>query len=693
MLIPSVALEYLLKGAPIAKGADLTGIMVLTHCLAEDYLGRAVDLLEDAGLFSHPFEDEEVRVFDTYDDLVNACNNLMLSPVSALEFETDRNDFDWLEAFGDAGESSQLRWFAKVSVESVCRKTANLEVYAELKMAIGPHATEEARADRGGVFYCMVGGEGGGQLCSAIRRYLYGQGENTTSPAFLSHRIADFFLETTWPEPYRYHPNNLDDYPYDLYRRASWKAAGKDAWPSLVQNRMSEAIKKLPTLYAILEDLIEEPAGLTREYQTVGDLVLAAMVDPCALPFWKILSVENYLKNEYGGFIISEREGGVETAGILQKLLPRLRQALPAKTGATSTSTSEELTAPKPGQITRALADQKYAQIETKYMEELRAPSTLNDQRVTILGASLSCGSILPHAVLFATKGMRLSVYIGHTGSDFLTLLYADRHLLGLLLGQTLAYDPVEKKVPKELLTFKLSKPVVEMITEFKWDELDPLNDMLLKLRAETAGTQFAKHKIDAIYHSADMVLHIKDTLGKIFIAIGYPATVQTDLGMSFQDLLDRVNRILEFALALPTDEQRGVHKLIDDIVARAFVAAQEGAKRAIYGPSPADRRLPPWLSAEEAVYIELNEIMDHMKDAAKWRRRLGGSFLQKAKAASLPGFSYAPLPARTTPLPSASVSCRESSAQAPEFASHSGPPRCQKAEAGTGRLPINHGL
>ena len=51
MLVPSVVLEYLLQDAPIAKRANLTGIMVLTHCLAEDYLGRVFDLLEDAGLF------------------------------------------------------------------------------------------------------------------------------------------------------------------------------------------------------------------------------------------------------------------------------------------------------------------------------------------------------------------------------------------------------------------------------------------------------------------------------------------------------------------------------------------------------------------------------------------------------------------------------------------------------------------
>ena len=49
MLIPSVALEYLLQGAPIAKG-----IMVLTHCLAEDYLGRAVDLERRRRRFAEP---------------------------------------------------------------------------------------------------------------------------------------------------------------------------------------------------------------------------------------------------------------------------------------------------------------------------------------------------------------------------------------------------------------------------------------------------------------------------------------------------------------------------------------------------------------------------------------------------------------------------------------------------------------
>ena len=60
---------------------------------------------------------------------------------------------------------------------------------------------------------------------------------------------------------------------------------------------------------------------------------------------------------------------------------------------------------------------------------------------------------ILPKAVLLATTGSKLSVYTGARGTDFLTLLHGQRHLLGLYLMRSLAYDEVEQEVPTHMRT------------------------------------------------------------------------------------------------------------------------------------------------------------------------------------------------------------------------------------------------
>ena len=65
-----------------------------------------------------------------------------------------------------------------------------------------------------------------------------------------------------------------------------------------------------------------------------------------------------------------------------------------------------------------------------------------------MLGTCLTAQTVLPHTVLFATKGTRMAVYIGQTGTDFLALLHSKRHLMRRYLWQSLAYDEEAKEVP-----------------------------------------------------------------------------------------------------------------------------------------------------------------------------------------------------------------------------------------------------
>ena len=47
-----------------------------------------------------------------------------------------------------------------------------------------------------------------------------------------------------------------------------------------------------------------------------------------------------------------------------------------------------------------------------------------------MIGTCLTAKTVMPHTVLFATKGTRIAVYIGQTGTDFLALLHSKRHLM-----------------------------------------------------------------------------------------------------------------------------------------------------------------------------------------------------------------------------------------------------------------------
>ena len=57
-----------------------------------------------------------------------------------------------------------------------------------------------------------------------------------------------------------------------------------------------------------------------------------------------------------------------------------------------------------------------------------------------VIKGSLSAKTVLPHTVLFAAAGMRISCYVGQ-GGDFLALLHDRRHLMSVFTGKNLAYD------------------------------------------------------------------------------------------------------------------------------------------------------------------------------------------------------------------------------------------------------------
>ena len=220
--------------------------------------------------------------------------------------------------------------------------------------------------------------------------------------------------------------------------------------------------------------------------QNIGDLMLANDAIP-RLVFWKILEVEAALKKDHGDLIDSELAEGKGSADIVTKVGERARanyQAASTKQVGPEAG-GEELRGPKPGQMQRALAEKSHAKLEAKYTIKLEARDTTVSEQLTIIGDSLVAETVLTTAVLFHSKGVRMSVYLHSAGADFLALLSGVRHLMPLYFGQTLAYDADLKAVPPDLSTFCWSDDECRRFLDFEWHTLDPLNECILKLRGE----------------------------------------------------------------------------------------------------------------------------------------------------------------------------------------------------------------
>ena len=647
-IVPGVFIEGLFRRAPVPDWTKLIPEHFMTKCLdVDNYMVEALDLLIKEGLLAQAEDDgDEVLVeFNEMDDLYQASDKLVLALKDEPELAVGQRCLEWLEGFNGGPSDAPIAYFAKYSFGDLCKPTGDLTLYIALSFMTGARSTEASRLDRSASFFVLIGGNEGGQLMQAVKSFYYTgtHAGQPMDPAFLLTRLADFLADSQWPAPYDIYYPKLIDYAFDLPRRVAWKTAGRIEWGPLVQNKLPKVLRRsLPTLLLIFEDYLDEPAALVREIQSLGDYVLPGD-DASKLVFWKILEVEQTLRRKFGDLVDTEVEGGTSSSALIEKLKDRLRagRAEGRAQDSGGAGTSDELRGPKPSQVAKAAAEKDFTRLEVKYTPLLLAGRMTNVEKLTMFKEVLTSKTVLGHAVIFAWKGARLSLYIGAGGSEFLTLLYAERHLFAYYLGQSLAYDDDLGSVPAALKTFHYHPSQTALTCEVEWDALDPFNYCLLLMMGEEAGTQFVKYSIKNLYHDGDMLARLRELMSKKFESIGYPREVPIDEGMSVRQAYGRLIKLQKFALALEQEEQKAAYERVDYFKSGLTQHAADNFKRVVYGPRLAGARLGPWVRADEPIVIELIECDAAVTDAATFRRRLGvGIFGKKAQAASLPNLS-----------------------------------------------------
>ena len=97
-----------------------------------------------------------------------------------------------------------------------------------------------------------------------------------------------------------------------------------------------------------------------------------------------------------------------------------------------------------------------------------------------------------------------MTIYTWQTGTDFLALARAKRHLLVRCFGQSLAYDTDTQMVPESLIYFEFDEQELLKLTELQWDSLDFLNGLFLELMGAEVGTTFNHVTTQNLYHRAE---------------------------------------------------------------------------------------------------------------------------------------------------------------------------------------------
>ncbi|MDC0525646.1 hypothetical protein OAO87_01510 [bacterium] len=663
-LVPSAYIEALFAHATVPHPERLKPVKFLVKCLGwDEFVGPGLDKLIEEGLLTEQGDDgDDVPViFDDINDLYAKAAAIVEGLKDDPSMVVDETKFEWLEGFTNRAVDTDLTWFYGLDLEMLTATTKNLTLYVDLNFIVGPRSMEDARIEVGGTCHTMVATTGGGQLGQAIKTF-YTLDQHVTT-AFLLRRLVDFLADSAWPDFYQHHFSRWEDYAFDLPSRALWHTATRQQWAAIVQNKLARTLRRnMPTLHQLFFDFYLASNTLVREVQGLGDVLLQGE-DAQKLPFYNLPRIETILAKDYAEVIEAERDEDSTTETILQKVLARAKAMKASEKGVGQGAAMDDMVinqGPKPGQMTRAFGVHAYVMLELKYLEPLQGRSMTVEDILAMFGDCFTSGTVLPHAVLFATKGTRMAVYIGQAGSDFMALLHAQRHLLPRFLGQSLAFDADAGAVPDTMTNFEFDELELVKLTEFLWDELDFLNGLFLKLMGSEVGTTFAVVTTANLYHRGDMLNYIQDIYGKLFLILGFAASVDATEGWTFPEFIGKIKRIQKYAIALPPDEQRGAYDLIDQYKRRAFVASAQDTKWAVYGPSPAVQCLRAWLKASESVYFDINETIKALADSALWRRRLGPIGGRPTVAAAPAGFGAVKGSVREADEPSRSASRKQ---------------------------------
>lgn len=641
LVVPAAKLENLFRYANVNdpeawKQPAQPVPLFVQSCLHKDWLSHNIDKLVEDGLLERADgddDDDEPRIFTDINELQERCDEI----VKAGDYVVEDDSLDTYEALTNS--SGVGDWLPLVTMYDLVITSRNLTAYCALSLAVGPRDVDRLRPSA--QLKLAAVSPTGGLIMDAVKIWHVGREASAVPPTQLVRHLPAFFEETEWPFPYAIEFDDTMDYLLDLPKRIQWQSATGSLWQVLVKGRLGIAVSRLSPLDALMEDHRRKPSLLVRDVQRVGHALLPGD-GADKLVLWRISELNEKLRTEWSDYIYEKQAASEDTTAIVNKLVeaPEGRGGRGTGDGSiereiTGATEAGGMVAPKQKQMERALRAESYLRLEHEFLDPLRTKGQPQKDVLRMLAKCFKETTVLPKAVLFGTQGMRLSIYT----SDFLDLVRDERESLGLYIGQSLAWDDDEKCVPEELTTFTYDADQLKLFTSFKWDEMDPLNSCILKLRAEETGARFNEHDKGEVYHDGDMIALVSELYGRLFQSIGYPEKVDSAEGLTFEDFMRKIKKLYTKSMGLDEQEAANLFKLIDQYVGQAFTAAAANARKIIYGASPADRELRAWLPASTPMLRNLTQTLTQMKSIASMRRALPDVFNKQPTARTLRGF------------------------------------------------------
>jgi hypothetical protein len=642
-IAPHLAFERLAREARVEDPDGLSGTRLLPACLHVNFLADVIDAAIELGVLTGGDEDgDDVRVFATYEELLAAFDAVIQENPEEARFLPDSGSFDAYEPFVAGGVG---QWVDAMMLDKVTRRTGSLRQYVELAEIFGPRALQVERNDASSQFAMMVGGADRGLLIQTVKKYYYGE-DSTAAVQFLTGRLQNFLLDTRWESPWDVSSHDPVYYTLDLPNRAKQITASRATWPTLVREKIVKALPRLSPFDVLLEDVSTQPQVIIRALVAIGDAVLPGE-NSQKLAFANIITVRDYVAEHYTDYIQEQRRAGKNSAELCKLLL----QDITAQ-GGVAPSTEKEVTphsedarrdrivAPKPRQIRKAMVSPSFVRLASEYVPSLRDGCLSSEATLEMLGDVLTAPTVLPKVVLLASTSSRSSPYT-HL-SDFLNLLKDKQTNMLLYLGQSLAFDEEEGEVAEHMEQFEYNAREFSLLCAGRWSEMDHLNHVLLALSGEDGGVKFATHDVKRLYHFEGMYGHLIKHVSKLWWSIGYPKHIDRSRGLTYAGFLRKLQRLVEKSAAMEPEPCSRLLALVDEFAEEGYKRAATNWDLTVYGSSPGDRELGPWLPASEPLLKKIDDLLKELKKTAQFFQRTQGVFQAKRQASMLPGWEQA---------------------------------------------------
>ena len=634
-VVPVAMITSLLREMKVPDPDVLHELAALLNVLGLEKITEALEALVGGGLMTDEDDAAATREYRNGTELQRSSDKMVARLTNTMtELQVTREeDFESVDEAD--GLSPQFDWLAILSVADLVRRSRTLYAFAELDKIIGAKAVD---TERGEAPQLNAMAADDGLLLAQVNSHFFGGKAPANNPQFLAARLGPFLIETKWPTVLNVETFLFSEYATNLGARASWKTADRETWLRIMVPIIEHVLgPDLPLLTKLMYSFKGEPEECVRQIERLGDILLVGQ-DSSKRVFKELATLETALRGTYQGLILASHVRLDPSTDTIEKIRGLADKPGPNRGAKDDGEGADERdkTSDDPGQdqVQRALASESHTELAANWVDRLGKNKLF--PRLKLYKDVFKVSDVAPKAVLMKKAGQRLTCFTGR--SHFLSKLADEADGLDLYFGQTLVYNKALKKVPEDMRNIKLDSVTTRQLCDLKWEEMDILNAIVLKVRSAEVATDFSKHSSARLYHDGALIIHVKTLMGRIFESIGYPTTVDEEEGVTFTDFMEMIEQMHTASVAMEETEAAAMFLLIDHFMKQGWIAAATLAFKVLYGASPADRSLTVWIQDDHSILAEMRAAVGGLADIRTTRKTLPGVFGKVPKARMLQG-------------------------------------------------------